>query len=124
MPGIPKFGENLKWTKASKVVTILTTSDTCIVIINTIDRAFSSRMYTNYRSRERLRPKIRPIAQLDTSAWAFNFAYWVIFSVFLLSADFFQNQLFQNIPSGIPSECQTVWTHVGPDLVLSCLQEL
>ena len=41
----------------------------------------------------------------------------------LSSADFFQNELFQNILSGTLSECQTVWTQikinvtcsVGPD---------
>ena len=37
-------------------------------------------------------------------------AYWVIFHAFLSSADFFHNQLFEKILSGIPSECQTVWT--------------
>ena len=31
------------------------------------------------------------------------------FSCFLSSADFFQNQLFRKILSGIPSECQTDW---------------
>ena len=30
-----------------------------------------------------------------------------IFHEFLLSADFFQNQLFQKNLSGIPTECQT-----------------
>ena len=28
---------------------------------------------------------------------------------FLSSADFFQNQFFEEKNSGIPSECQTVW---------------
>ena len=38
---------------------------------------------------------------------------------FLLSADFFfQNQLFRKILSGIPSECQTVWTQIRPDILL------
>ena len=31
------------------------------------------------------------------------------------SADFFQNQLFEKILLGIPSECQTVWTLIRPD---------
>ena len=37
------------------------------------------------------------------------------FSCFLSSADFFQNQLFEKFLSGIPSECQTVWTLIRPD---------
>ena len=50
--------------------------------------------------------------------------------LFLSSTDFFQNQLFRKIISGIPSVCQTDWIHTrpdvsaGPDLVPSCLQEL
>ena len=36
----------------------------------------------------------------------------------LSSADFFfQNQLFRKILSGITSECQTVWTQIGPDVM-------
>ena len=31
---------------------------------------------------------------------------------FLSSADFFQNQLFRKILSGIPSECLTVWIQI------------
>ena len=42
------------------------------------------------------------------------FAYWVIF---LSTADFFQNQLFQKILSRIPSERQTVWTQIRPDVL-------
>ena len=34
-------------------------------------------------------------------------------------SDFFQNQLFRNIVSGIPSECLKVWIRIRPD-VLSC----
>ena len=37
------------------------------------------------------------------------------FSCFLLSAAFFQNQLFQKILSGIPTECQTVWILIRPE---------
>ena len=44
-----------------------------------------------------------------------SLAYWVIFHAFLSSADFFQNKLFEKILSGIPSECQTVWTLIRPD---------
>ena len=36
---------------------------------------------------------------------------------FLLSADFFQNQFFQKILSGIPSECQTDWIQIRPDIL-------
>ena len=36
---------------------------------------------------------------------------------FLSSADFFQNQLFRKIPSGIPSECQTGWIQIRPDVL-------
>ena len=42
-------------------------------------------------------------------------AYWVIFHAFLSSADFFQNLFFEKILSGIPSECQSVWTLIRPD---------
>ena len=42
------------------------------------------------------------------------FAYWLILHAFLSSADFFQNQLFQKILSGIGSECKTVWIHIRP----------
>ena len=42
--------------------------------------------------------------------------YWVIFHAFLSSADFFfQNLFFDKILSGIPSECQTVWTQIRPN---------
>ena len=40
------------------------------------------------------------------------YAFWVILHAILSSIDYFQNQLFQNISSGIPSECQAV---LGPD---------
>ena len=36
---------------------------------------------------------------------------------FLSSADFFQNQLFQKIISGMPSECQTLWILIRPDIL-------
>ena len=39
------------------------------------------------------------------------------FSCFLLSADFFQNQPFRKILSGIGSEFQTVWIQIRPDIV-------
>ena len=38
---------------------------------------------------------------------------------FLLSADIFQNQLFQKILSGTPSECQTAWIQVEPKITWS-----
>ena len=37
--------------------------------------------------------------------------------VSLLSADFFQSQLFQKIISRIPSQCQTVWIQIKPDIL-------
>ena len=44
------------------------------------------------------------------------FLCWIILHAFLLSNDFFfQNQLFQKLISGIPSECQTVWIQIRPD---------
>ena len=48
------------------------------------------------------------------------FAYQEILKTFLSSADIFQNQLFRKILSGIPSEWQTVWIQIRPD-ILSCL---
>ena len=45
------------------------------------------------------------------------FASWVIFRAFLSSADFFQNQLFRKILSGIPSECQIVFIQIRPDVL-------
>ena len=52
------------------------------------------------------------------------FASWEIFHVFMSSSDFFENQLFRKIISGIPSECQTVWIHFRPDILsgLICVQ--
>ena len=38
------------------------------------------------------------------------------FSCVLLSAEF-KNHLFRKICSGVPSECQTVWTKIRPDKV-------
>ena len=48
---------------------------------------------------------------------ALLFAYWVILHAFLTSADYFQNQLFEKILSQIPSECQTVWIQIWPDVL-------
>ena len=40
------------------------------------------------------------------------------FHAFLLSAVFFfQNKLFRKILSGIPSECQTVWIQIRPNIL-------
>ena len=41
------------------------------------------------------------------------FAFKVMLPAFLLSADFFYNQLLRKILSGIPSECQTAWIQIG-----------
>ena len=46
-----------------------------------------------------------------------RFAPWVIFHAFLLSAVFIQNQFFRKILSVIPSECQTVWIQIRPDIL-------
>ena len=44
-----------------------------------------------------------------------------IFHAFLLSADFFQNQLFEKILSGISSECQKDWIQIRPDYMLGLI---
>ena len=49
------------------------------------------------------------------------FARWVIFHAFLLYADFFQNQLFQKILSGIPPACQSVWIQIRTDISLGLI---
>ena len=45
-----------------------------------------------------------------------NSASLEIFRAFLSSADFFQNHIFGKILSGIPSECQTDWFQIRPDI--------
>ena len=47
-----------------------------------------------------------------------NSATWEFFHEFLKSADFFQNQLYRKIISGIPSDCQTVWIQIRPDILI------
>ena len=42
----------------------------------------------------------------------------------LSSAEFFQNKLFQRIPSALLSKWQAVWIQVRPDLDPNCLQRL
>ena len=37
------------------------------------------------------------------------------------SADFFRYQLFRQILSGIPSECQRVWIQIRPDVLLGLI---
>ena len=51
----------------------------------------------------------------DASSSPLNHCILCIFHAFLSSADFFQNLLFEKNLSGIPSECQTVWTQIRPD---------
>ena len=47
-----------------------------------------------------------------------TFTCWVILHAFLSSVDiFFLNPLFQKNLSGIPSECQTVWIQIWPDVL-------
>ena len=41
--------------------------------------------------------------------------------MFSLSADFFQNNFFQETLSGIPSTCDTVWTQMMPDVLLDLI---
>ena len=61
---------------------------------------------------------------------AFNFTPWELFYASWWSADFFKIAFFEKILSGIPSECQTDWTQIrpdilfGPDLGPNCLQRL
>ena len=40
-----------------------------------------------------------------------------VFHKFLMSADFFQIQLFQKILSEISTWCQTVWIQIRPDIL-------
>ena len=44
------------------------------------------------------------------------FAYWVFFQIFVV-CDFFSNQPFLKITSGIPSECQTVLIQIRLDVL-------
>ena len=55
-------------------------------------------------------------------------SYWVIFHAFLSSADYFQDQLFREILSGIPSLSNSLDPDqarhfVGPDLGPNCFQQ-
>ena len=56
------------------------------------------------------------LAQQD-KGWLF--VCWVILHAFWSSVDFFffQNWFFQNL-SGIPSQCQTVWIQIRPDVLI------
>ena len=47
----------------------------------------------------------------------FNFLHYGYFYGFLSSSDFFQNQLFRKILSGIPSECHIVWIQIRPNVL-------
>ena len=50
-----------------------------------------------------------------------------LFHALFCRLQFFLNQLFRKILSGIPSECQTDWIQVSfvrPDLDPNCLQKL
>ena len=44
------------------------------------------------------------------------FVPWEIFHAFLSSAVYFKKKLFPKIFSGKPSECQTVWIQIRPDI--------
>ena len=41
-----------------------------------------------------------------------------MFHAFLSSADFYKNQLFRKILSGMLSESQTIWIQIRPDVLL------
>ena len=41
--------------------------------------------------------------------------------LFLSSADLFQNHFFRKIISGMPSQCQTVWIQIKPDVLLGLI---
>ena len=43
--------------------------------------------------------------------------YWLNWKVRIISSDFFQNQLFFKVISGIPSECHTVWIQTRPHVL-------
>ena len=45
------------------------------------------------------------------------FVYWVILHALLSSADFFRSQVLRKILSRIPSECQSVWIQIGPNIL-------
>ena len=53
--------------------------------------------------------------------YIFIWLYSGNFASLLSSADFFQNQLFRKILSGIPSECQTVWIQIRLDKMSSLI---
>ena len=65
----------------------------------------------------------------NPSSGDINSSILFCFSCFLLSADFFQNQLFRKILSGIPSVSNSLdpdqaRQFVGPELGPNCLQKL
>ena len=45
------------------------------------------------------------------------FAGWVIVHDFLSPSDFFQITFLRKLLSGIPSESQTLWTQIRPDIL-------
>ena len=58
-----------------------------------------------------------------TSYLRFNSACWVIFMLYLSSADFFfQNQPFWKILSGTLSECQIIWIQIRPNFLLGLIR--
>ena len=72
----------------------------------------------NYPARKESRTKIiKVILVVTLSVGGLTLCLLGIFSLFMSSADFFQNQLFHKILSGIPSEWQTVWIQIRPDFL-------
>ena len=43
---------------------------------------------------------------------------------FINTISSFKSTVLKTNLSGIPSECQTIWMKIGPDLGLNCLQRL
>ena len=74
-------------------------------------------VYKMYENRGRLSSRFRPLATQDSCICIFNSLSPGNFLCFLLSADFFQNNFFRKILSGIQSECQTVWIQTRPDIL-------
>ena len=61
-----------------------------------------------------LTPKVKVIGQKAGICDGVPSTSALVFHAFLSAADFYHNQLFRKILSGISSECQTVWTQIRP----------
>ena len=84
---------------------------TCISICTSnISSSMIRKLYTGWRANS-WADKLQKLYS------SYNYDCFSNFACFLSSADFFQNQLFGKIISGIPSECQTVWNQIRPDVL-------